>query len=162
MFLYKHGNRASLAAACREIAGVIGPHGVGELDFRTNPWGTPDVGVIFEAAPSLKYAEGLVICCHNTDVSTNCEAFMNNLAAIKSLRLRLDYDSFRQFSGTFLRREAALDLRRIEFKAYLAWNENTNELVGKFVRDSLSLPRLQGRLALELDFSENSVYALSR
>ncbi|KAH7708111.1 hypothetical protein AAVH_24640 [Aphelenchoides avenae] len=108
---YKPVNPASLAAACRELAGVIGPHGVDRLSFFQDPWNMPIVGVIFEAAPPLKYAK-------DAEVSTTM-APRRRLSPVQLLRccttlprlragetLKLDFsDNF--FSG-------ALGLRIIE------------------------------------------------
>ncbi|KAH7676015.1 hypothetical protein AAVH_42076 [Aphelenchoides avenae] len=54
---YESGSQSSLAAACRELAGVIGPHVAAKLLFLENAWTMPGDGVIFEGAAVLKYAE---------------------------------------------------------------------------------------------------------
>ncbi|KAH7712994.1 hypothetical protein AAVH_19665 [Aphelenchoides avenae] len=58
---YEHNDMASLAGSCREIDGVIGPHDVATLTFFWNSWMVPDVGVIFEAAPPLKFVQEVVL-----------------------------------------------------------------------------------------------------
>lgn len=55
----------------------------------------PDIGVIFEAAPALKYTEDVVL--HGLIVSTievTSEAFMSNFTTIKALCLHVTVLSF--------------------------------------------------------------------
>ncbi|KAH7698725.1 hypothetical protein AAVH_34179, partial [Aphelenchoides avenae] len=53
MCRYERGGLSSLAAACRELDGVIGPHAIAKLTFHGNTWNIPGIDVIFEAAPPL-------------------------------------------------------------------------------------------------------------
>ncbi|KAH7702626.1 hypothetical protein AAVH_30213, partial [Aphelenchoides avenae] len=89
---YKHGHQTSLAHACRELAGLIGPHAVTTLTFHENTWVMPGVCAIFEAAPALKYTEDVVL--HSLDqytVGSSSEALMSNFIGMKALCLHLNY-----------------------------------------------------------------------
>ncbi|KAH7706329.1 hypothetical protein AAVH_26451 [Aphelenchoides avenae] len=152
---YEAGDRASLADACREVAELVGPHAVANLMFSENTSDMPYVGVVFEAAPPLKFAEEVAVHSVAELVTVfDSEAFMSNFSGMKTLRLGLNYDAFRQFSWTFLRKESARELRLIKFTR--PWQENVNmtRFVIGLVRFCTTLPRLQGGEALELDFSQ--------
>lgn len=58
---YDERSQQSLAAACRQVAAAIGPHAVELLEFGMSSWNARGVGVIFEAAPVLKYAEEVLV-----------------------------------------------------------------------------------------------------
>ncbi|KAH7705169.1 hypothetical protein AAVH_27626 [Aphelenchoides avenae] len=66
------------------------------------------VDAIFDAAPSLKYAEGVDL---HSPVGTatvyHSEAFMLNFAGMTSLNLWLGHDALRQFNWTFLLQESS-------------------------------------------------------
>ncbi|KAH7684733.1 hypothetical protein AAVH_40759 [Aphelenchoides avenae] len=154
---YEPCDRSSLAAACRELAGAIGPHAVAILTFYGNTWNMPDVGVICVAAPALKCAEEVVL--HGSRVwnsGGDFGAFMSNFAVMKSLGLWVNYGVFRQLNWAFLRRESARELRRIKVYAMAsAWPKNgTHRAVEELVHDCATLPRLLCGDALELDFSD--------
>ncbi|KAH7697832.1 hypothetical protein AAVH_35080, partial [Aphelenchoides avenae] len=83
----------------------------------------PDIGVVFEAALSLKYAEGVEVYGYN-DAKNELEAFMHNLAGTKTLSMWLDYDGFRQLNWAFLRQESARELCLIKFTIRSAWTED--------------------------------------
>lgn len=117
---------------------------------------------------ALKNAEivDLYSSVHST-VAPNCDAFMHNLAGMKSLRLWCGWDVFRQLSWTFLRQECARQLRLIsvfigdsaaqeptvsDWLSYLT--EDMNRPVKELVRRCAALPPVPGGQALELDFSE--------
>ncbi|KAH7702628.1 hypothetical protein AAVH_30215 [Aphelenchoides avenae] len=153
---YEPGNQPTLTAACRELARVIGPHAVSNLTFDGNTWNMPDVGVIFEAAPALKYAEDVVLqSLHESHMDADSEALMSNFAAMESLSLWLDNDVFGQFSWAFLRQESARELRHIKVTCRPAVpTDNVNGSVECLVRESAALPRPLEGDALELDFSD--------
>ncbi|KAH7705118.1 hypothetical protein AAVH_27687 [Aphelenchoides avenae] len=163
---YESGSQSSLAGACREVAGVIGPHVVAKLLFLENSWTVPGVGVIFEGAPVMKYAEdvGLYSECGST-AGYGCDSFLNNFAGIKSLRLGPNYDVFSQFSWEFLRRETTRDLRLISLNTRLLTEprshftlaqltENKYRSVEELVRYCAALPHPPSGEALELDLPE--------
>ncbi|KAH7668203.1 hypothetical protein AAVH_42957 [Aphelenchoides avenae] len=112
----------------------------------------PGIGVVFEAAPPLKYAEQVALFSPNGS-TYNSKAFMSNFVGMKSLRLRFDYGIFRHFSWTFLGQECALELRLIQLIRPLVWTNDTNHSVEELVRCCSTLPHLLGGQALELDFS---------
>ncbi|KAH7708579.1 hypothetical protein AAVH_24157 [Aphelenchoides avenae] len=149
---YERRNQASLGDACRELDEAIGPHSVLKLVFSENTWNMPGIGVVFEAAPSLKYAEQVALFSPNGS-TYNSNAFMSNFAGMKSLRLRFDYGIFRHFSWTFLGQECALELRLIQLIRPLIWSNDMNHSVEELVRCCATLPHLLGGQALELDFS---------
>ncbi|KAH7675921.1 hypothetical protein AAVH_42172, partial [Aphelenchoides avenae] len=156
---YEPGNPTSLSAACRQVAAAIGPHAVTELVFCVRTWNMPGVGVIFEAAPPLKYAERVDLYKNDDIIEDNFDAFMSNFVGMKTLRLFLNCDVRRQFSWTFLRRESARDLRLIQVSAYPCTpTENILRSIEELVRYCGTLPRLQGGEALELDFSKNDFF----
>lgn len=106
---YEPGNKRSLAAVCRKLAGVIGPHLVEQLTFYDDWWHTSHVGVVFEAAPPLKYAECVELFSRfDSTTSGNSEALMRHFVGMKELRLYLDDEVLRQFDWTFLGREPAV------------------------------------------------------
>lgn len=154
---YEAGNLQSLAAACQELDGVIGPHAVVQLVFVCYAWNTPDVSVIFEAAPPLKYVE----CVHLFDlprgpaISGVSEAFVSNFVGMKELGLFFDYDGTAHFDWAFLRAESARELRYLKCPTSVRDSEATNRFVEELVRNCVTLPRLRGGERLELDFSAN-------
>ncbi|KAH7725218.1 hypothetical protein AAVH_07266 [Aphelenchoides avenae] len=152
---YEDGNRQSLAASCQELDGVIGPHAVVQVSFFDYTWNTPDVGVVFEAAPPLKYAERVDLCRPPPvpAISGVSEEFVNNFAGIKELRLYLDYDVVAQFDWAFLRAESARNLRRLKFPTSVRGTEADNRFAEELIRNCITLPRLRGGEPLELDFS---------
>ncbi|KAH7708695.1 hypothetical protein AAVH_24057 [Aphelenchoides avenae] len=150
---YEEGNETSLAAACRELNGVIGPHFVTTLMFPENTWNMPGIRVIFEAAPQLKYAEDVEIFVDG-GAADNSEAFMSNFSGLKALRLWRDSDTFRQFNWAFLQRESARGLRLIKFTRNWDEDVNTSLSVEVLVRCCAALPHRQGGEPLELNFPE--------
>lgn len=79
---------------------------------------------------------------------------MRHLTGLKTLRLQLDYDLFRQFSWTFLRQESMRDLRLIVLSdTRSTWTEEADRLVEGLVRDCFTLPGALDGETLELDFS---------
>ncbi|KAH7695638.1 hypothetical protein AAVH_37300, partial [Aphelenchoides avenae] len=168
-FRYERFSLASLAAACRELAEVIGPHAVAELSSRENTWDVPGVGVVFEAAPPLKYAEAVVIhhyvhdfVCHDSlrqfrsAAGFTCEAFMSNFTGVKSLHLLIDWEVFRRFSWTFLRQ--ASKLRRIAVSVMPSTlTKYAIHAVEDLVHYCGTLPHSRGGESLELDFTANDL-----
>lgn len=155
---YEPDNQASLADACRELAGVIGPHAVANLTFTGSTLNTDGVGAVFAAAPPLKYAENLELYWPDgsTDGGTNPEVFMSDFAGKKTLRLSLDYNNFHKLSWSFLREESARDLRLIKVSGCdSAPPGSMNRSVDELVRYFVTLPHLQGGRPFELDFSGN-------
>lgn len=119
------------------------------------------VGAVFEAAPALKFAEGVELYWPDgsTSSSTNPEPFLHNFAGMKTLRLSLAYDLFRRLSWTFLRKEAAAELRLIKVAVSdSGLTGGMSRSVEKLVRTYVTLPHLQSGEALELDFSSNSFH----
>lgn len=149
------GNQPSLAIACRELDGIIGPQVVGKLVFSENTWNTSTFAVIFESAPPLRYAEEVVLYVpHGSNIGSSSEAYMHNFDGTKALRLWVDCDAFRQFCWTFLSRESACGLRLIEFTKPSDLTR-ARSAIEEFVLYCVTLPpRLSGD-PLELDFSEN-------
>lgn len=155
---YEPGNQQSLAAACREVAAVIGQHAVAELIFLENTWNMPGVCAVFEDTLPLKYAEEVVLHGpRGSTVGNGFEALMRNFAGLKSLRLGLDYDVFRQLSWTFLQQKAASELRIIQVSMIdrPAPTDGVCRSVEELVRDCAALPHRLGGEALQLDFSFN-------
>ncbi|KAH7698636.1 hypothetical protein AAVH_34270 [Aphelenchoides avenae] len=166
---YEPGNPASLAVACRELDGVIGPHGVDRLTFFQGTWNMPGVDAIFQDAPPLKYAKDVSLNgLAGASNGGNFEAFMSNFARPKCLRLWLHDDVFRQFNWAFLRQNSACDLRLI--KVYTRPSEyfggrsersfrdspvNRGSTVEELLRYCTTLPRLRAGEILKLDFSDN-------
>lgn len=151
---YEPGNQASLVTACREVAGVIGPHAVAKLMFYNNTRNMRGVGVIFEAALSLKYAEDVDLHI----IGGNPDAFLSNFAGMKSLRLEVDDDVFNQLNWRFLRHNYARDLRLLKVTRRSAWTPNVDRAVEGLVRECVALPRLLSGDALELDFTDFRPY----
>ncbi|KAH7714316.1 hypothetical protein AAVH_18335 [Aphelenchoides avenae] len=146
---YDPGHRASLDAACREVATVVGQHAVAELMFCENTWNTPYVAVIFESAPPLKYAE-----VDLSGLTGPLDAFMSNFAGTRLLHLSIDSDVFRELSWTFLRTEVARELRRIRLFITLSpGSGDKNRFTEGVVRSCTTLPRLLDEDELTLDFS---------
>ncbi|KAH7714296.1 hypothetical protein AAVH_18315 [Aphelenchoides avenae] len=152
---YEPGNQASLVAACQKLDVVIGPHAVAKLMFDDNTWNMPGVGVIFEAAPPLKYAEdvGLNSTAGSTTVLSS-DAFVRSFASIKSLRLWLAYDVFDRFSWAFLCEESACGLRLLKVSCKDSWaaRADIHSAVEEIFRCCGTLPRLHDGEALVLDF----------
>ncbi|KAH7714302.1 hypothetical protein AAVH_18321 [Aphelenchoides avenae] len=74
---------------------------------------------------------------------------------MKSLRLHLGEDAFRQFSWTFLRHEAAREIRRISvFIVPLTPSHDMTRYYEELVHDCSTLAHRQGGEPLELDFAE--------
>lgn len=72
----------------------------------------PGVDIIFEAAPSLKYAQVVYLySASGLDDGGDPDAFMSKFVGIN--RLWLEDDVFRRFSWSFLRRESARELEDI-------------------------------------------------
>lgn len=159
---YDRDNPASLSAACRELAVVIGPHSVGHLDFHSNTWNLPAIGVVFEAVPSLKYAEHVELDTWSRTVEStigpDSKAFTSNFARLTSLQLCLYIEAFCQFSWTFLRQESASELGLIRFNSRSRYvgSEDMDRATEGLVGYCATIPRLLGREPLELDFSGNS------
>lgn len=171
---YAPGNRPSLVAACREVAEVIGPHFVAELTLTGIPvgygtWDMPDVGVVFDSAPPLKYAEDVRLCGlwgfvpppwhsaarSNADIGSQSEALMRNFAGIKALRMWLESHVFNKFNWTFLRQESSRGLRLIKVSARpLALTDDFYRAVEDLLHYCINLP-LPRAEPLELDFPEN-------
>ncbi|KAH7705111.1 hypothetical protein AAVH_27680 [Aphelenchoides avenae] len=154
---YESANQSSLSAACRELAEIIGPHVVAMLTFYENAWNMSGVGVVFEAAPALKYARSVgLYSAFGSTIANDCAPFMQYFAGTKSLHLSLTYDVFRNFSWTFLCREAACELRRISmFTEQSDLDEDNDRPVEELVRYCAKLPHLLGGEPLELEFRDN-------
>lgn len=154
---YETGNQQSLAAACRRLAErVVGPHAVSQLAFDGHTWNTLDVDVVFDAAPQMKYAEQVELFSPDgATISGDSAAFMSNFAAMKELRVWFDYEVFRQFDWTFLRRECARELRCVRLTRLAFWTEAMNRSVEELVHHCVALQRLRGGGDLEFDFSDN-------
>ncbi|KAH7709898.1 hypothetical protein AAVH_22831 [Aphelenchoides avenae] len=159
---YEPVNQASLAAACQEVADVIGPHAVSNLAFSGSTMIMDGVGAVFEAAPALKYAEDVDLYWpgDSTSVNNDPEAFMQNFAGMKTLSLSLGFDTFRQLSWSFLRKESARELRLIKVSGCgSAPPRPMDRSVEELVRCCVTLPHLQGGAPLELNgappFSKN-------
>ncbi|KAH7704637.1 hypothetical protein AAVH_28165 [Aphelenchoides avenae] len=159
---YGSGNQSSLAAACRKLAGIVGPPTVGKLIFFENTWNKPGAGIVFDATPALKYAEDVCLrSLPGATIANESEPFMHNFAGTNSLRLSLNYALFRQFNWTFLRRESARELRRISVGIgdidYLPVNATSP--VEKIVRCCGTLPHMLGGEPVEIHFPENYLSA---
>lgn len=154
---YEHASQASLAAACRELAVVIGPHDIAILTFYGNLWNMPGIGIVFVAAPALKQAENVAL--HSPPGSTvlgNSDVFMSNFPVMKSLRLWLNNKAREEFRWSFLLLGFARKLQRIAaFTEPSSPSWAMNCFVQGFVRHYASLPLLLGGESLELDFSAN-------
>lgn len=154
---YEPGNLPSLVAACRQVAGMIGPHAVVRLWFSEGTWNMPDASSVFKAAPVLKYAEEVVF--YSNSPAGSSEGFMSKFVGMKSLRLIVDNDTFLQYDWSFLRQESAHELRLIECTRLSPPTDNTHLLVEEIVRYCASHPpRLQDREALVLDFTGNYLF----
>ncbi|KAH7725217.1 hypothetical protein AAVH_07265 [Aphelenchoides avenae] len=143
---YEEGNPQSLAAACRTLADeVIGPHAVFQLTFYDDTWNTPDLDVVFKAAPLLKYAERVEL--HSPEgatISGDSAAFMSNIVGMKKLRLIFHYDAVQQEQD-----DDEEDEDDLEFFPH------GDRLVEELVRNCITLPRLRGGDSLEVDLLEN-------
>lgn len=94
---YHPGNPATLAAACRQLNEVIGPHAVGSLTLTGDTWSELGVGAIFEAAPPLKYAEHVALDIttsglRHLNVRGNFDGLITSFSRMRSLHLWLDKD----------------------------------------------------------------------
>ncbi|KAH7706123.1 hypothetical protein AAVH_26661 [Aphelenchoides avenae] len=158
MIMCRADDPTSLAGACRELAEVIGPHAVANLTFGLHTWNVPGIDAIFEAAPPLKYAEDVELRSPpGSTVKVNTEAFMHNFSGMKSLRLKCNYDVFRQYSWAFLREESARELLRVGVGAeHEPGSMNENPAAEELVRYCTTLRRQEE--ALELDFSESKPF----
>ncbi|KAH7706514.1 hypothetical protein AAVH_26260 [Aphelenchoides avenae] len=167
---YREGDQHSLATACRKLAEAIGPHAVELLEFPKGSWNEAGIGVIFKAAPVLKYAVEVqvraIADCHRTrytgakDLHAHSDAFMRNFAGLKTLRLSLDYDLLSQFDWTFLGQESARDLRLIKVcDTTSTWRERAERCAEGLVRHCLTVPRTLDGEPLVIDFSEESFRA---
>ncbi|KAH7708592.1 hypothetical protein AAVH_24170 [Aphelenchoides avenae] len=145
----------SLEAACRELDKAIGPHAVNNLAFYGNTWNMPGVGVIFEASPPLKYAEDVELYSpYGSANGNNSEPFMSHFAGIKSLRLGISFNLFRQFKRTLLHPESSRNLRLIKVGPGLsALSADVQNSIEELARSCVTLPRMSGGEPLELDFS---------
>ncbi|KAH7725207.1 hypothetical protein AAVH_07255 [Aphelenchoides avenae] len=152
---YEPGNQQSLAAACRELAGVIGPHLVEQLFFyHPNQWNAPDLDVIFEAAPPLKYVEQVdVFSPKGSVISGVSDVFMDSFAGMTKLGLYFDYEAVEHFDWAFLRRESARNLRLLELPSRVRGIGAMNRFVEELMRFCITLPRLRGGEPLELDLT---------
>lgn len=75
----------------------------------------PGVGVVFDAAPPLKYAQVLALeSPSGSTVATTCAAFMRTFDRMWALHLCFGDDVFSQFNWTFLRQESS-SLQGIQF-----------------------------------------------
>ncbi|KAH7714300.1 hypothetical protein AAVH_18319 [Aphelenchoides avenae] len=156
---YEPTNRQSIAGACRKLERAIGPHGVANLTFTGRTLNMYDVDAVFQAVPLLKYAEyaDLYWPDSSTGGSTNPEAFLENFTGMKTLRLSLDFNTFRKLSWSFLRKECARKLRLIKVSGSKPPTAGSmNASVKELVRYCVSLLHLQDGEPLELDFSNNS------
>ncbi|KAH7709835.1 hypothetical protein AAVH_22885 [Aphelenchoides avenae] len=157
---YQRDNEASLAAACRKVAEYIGPHAVGQLVFYVYISYMP--GVIFEAASPLAHAEDVWLFKLGTPPTTkNSDAFLSNFEGMKSLRLWLDNNVFREFGWTFLRAQSGPELPHTKYTMTIklsreAPDEEIESSIEELVRScaTLSLPGGEA-LDLTLDFIQN-------
>lgn len=151
---YESDKQASLAAACRELDRVIGPHAVVSLNFSEDTWKMRGVGVIFKAAPPLKYAEDVAFYSpHGSAIGGNSEALMSNLAGMKSLYIQAHCDIIQQFNWSFLRQECARKPRLIKvFAKPPVPNEYVQRSIEKLVRCCATL---RDGEPLKLDFSRD-------
>ncbi|KAH7696827.1 hypothetical protein AAVH_36095, partial [Aphelenchoides avenae] len=158
---YEPGEQSSLASACRELAVVIGPHAVAKLTFYGKACIMHGIEVVFEAVPPLKHAEVVDLPSpHSSKVLNNSEIFMQGFIGMKSLSLCVPEDVFCAFTSTFLRRQSARELRLIKVHVVpFVPSEDTVRSVEEFVRYYVTLPRLLGGDALELDLSNNEFSA---
>ncbi|KAH7708112.1 hypothetical protein AAVH_24641 [Aphelenchoides avenae] len=155
---YEPGNQQSLVAACRELDAVTGPHTVANLIIFESTMNMPDVGAVFEAATALKYAGDVDLYWPDgsTGGSTNPEVFLHNFEGMKTLRLSLDYSTFRQLSWAFLRKESTRGLRLIKVSGCRSPPTGSmDRSAEELVRYCVTLPHLQDGEPLELDFSDN-------
>ncbi|KAH7704113.1 hypothetical protein AAVH_28706 [Aphelenchoides avenae] len=124
------------------------------------------VGIVFEAAPALKYADEVGLNSQEgSAVGKDSDAFMHNFTGLKTLRLQLDFDVFRLFSWNFLHKACSRGFRLIkacipDVRADVPGKrEKLNRCVDEIVLDCLAQPFLPGGDLLELDFSENGCSA---
>ncbi|KAH7702705.1 hypothetical protein AAVH_30132, partial [Aphelenchoides avenae] len=156
---YEPLSKKSLEATCREVAETIGPHSLTSLTFFEHAWNMHGVGIIFEAAATLKYADEVAVYgSGGATVWSHFETLMSNFVALKSLSLRLNGDVFHHFSWEFLRQETARELRRISVDDLLSGHapasENMKHAVEQLVHNCATLPRLLNEGSLELDFTQ--------
>ncbi|KAH7703560.1 hypothetical protein AAVH_29266 [Aphelenchoides avenae] len=129
---------------------------VSKLMFWDNGWTVRGVGVMFEAAPALKYAEVLLHSPGGSTTGCSSEALLSNLAGMKSLHVWLNFEAFCHLSWTFLYRESARELRLIEVRGIPSTLSEIEDLsVEELVHCAAALPRLLGGEPLELDFTDN-------
>lgn len=136
---------------------MIRAHSVAYLFVSENTWNIPGIGIVFEAAPSLKYADEVgLISPEGSTVENDSATFLRKFTVVKSLRLLLDYGIFRQFNWTFHRDECARKLRLIKcsipvvLRAHIL-REDINGAIEELVRYCVALRREIGGEALELD-----------
>ncbi|KAH7708591.1 hypothetical protein AAVH_24169 [Aphelenchoides avenae] len=157
---YERGDHRSFVAACRALVDVIGQHAVNELTFFESTCIMPGVDVIFEVVPALKFAQGVIVnIVDGSHAAGNPEAFMRNFARMKSLSLTLDNDAFPQFNWTFLGTTEARELQLIKLFGPLSPTEDVSRSVEELVRKCTTVPRLLDGKALEIDFSQSSIFS---
>ncbi|KAH7707845.1 hypothetical protein AAVH_24918 [Aphelenchoides avenae] len=155
---YEPANQQSRAVACRKLDRAIGSHAVANLVFSGSTLNMHGVGAVFEAAPALKHAESLDLYWpdSSTGGSTNSDAFLHNFDGMKTLRLSLDYKTFRLLSWSFLRKESARKLRLIKVSGRNPPTTGSmNASVKELVRYCVTMPHLQDGKPFELDISHN-------
>lgn len=111
---YERDDQRSFAAACRQLADVIGQHVVGKLVFLEDTSTMPGVDIVFNSVRALKYTQDVGINFSNcSQTGGNPDVFVSNFARPRWLRLRLDDDAFRDFRWAFLGMDASRELRMI-------------------------------------------------
>lgn len=124
------------------------------LVFSANTWYVPASGIIFEAAPTLKYAEDVRLYSGTgSTIGDSYTDFLSNFSAMK--KLWLNCNAFRQFDWTFLDQESARELQMIKLAVFPSSStKNMCSSVEALVRFCATLPRRQDEEALELDLSQ--------